>query len=481
MCSARVDTQRQSENTGRTRILVGVPAFRGSDNIAETLRTIQAQDFRAFDVLISVDNGDSVTADACAPFLTDPRFRVVVHEQHLHWAGNLNWLFSQTQHDYFCYWPQDDLATPDYLGKLVQAADAHPDWACTFADIEWFGVGKAHLSFPSLNGFALTRALYLLESLNGVPFRGLVRRHVLARIGGLRQTDFQSAHEEFVWLAKLAREGKFGRVAGPRYLKRQHENSLSLSWRHRNTAWLRAMWVEFGVGMVEAILPAVPANERENLLAIVLERLCCAKDGRVRFYDPLTEPTLFATDFLRAARARCAIEAPSPAADVAIVREILGPWLHADAADPSMVLAHSLGRSGAAEISFKAGGLGTHFLDTAWSVPESWGTWNAEASASLSLPLPQDGRWAIEFLCRGHANTTHRQLIHVDIDDAANMAQWHFDGPEGKWQRLVVSPRGEITTISFRCPNAITPLALGHSNDNRWLALALIAAKIRRA
>jgi glycosyltransferase involved in cell wall biosynthesis len=478
--SRRVTTPRSSDNPAGARVLVGVPAFRGAAHIAETLRSIQRQDFGAFDALISVDNGDRATTDVCQPFLADPRFRVVVHDRHLQWAGNLNWLFSQLQHDFFCYWPQDDQATPDYLGQLVRHADAHPDWACTFSDIEWFGHGKAHLSFPSLDGPPLTRALYVFESLNGVPFRGLVRRDALDRAGPLRSTPFESAHEDFVWLTKLAREGKFGRVEGPLYLKRRHDDSLSLSWHQRDAAWRRAVWLEFGIGMLEAILPVVPANERDAALAIVLERLCCPKEGRVRFYDPLTEPAAFAGDFLRAARARCGITASSPAADDPIIRETLGPWLDAAEIPPATMLLNSLTQSGATEISFRAGGLGTRLLDLAWSVPEAWGTWNAAPSVSLSLPLPQDGRWAIELLCRGHAHSGHTQTVHVDVDDASDVARWHFDSLDDRWLRLVVWPRNAATTIRFRCPDAIAPLALGRSDDNRPLALALIVAKISR-
>jgi GT2 family glycosyltransferase len=481
MAVDHANTPHPLDHPKPARILVGVPAFRGTDHIAETLRAIQRQDFGAFECLISVDNGDRATADACAPFLSDPRFRVVVHDQHLHWAGNFNWLLAKTRHDYFCYWPQDDLATPDYLGSLVRHADTHPDCACAFADIEWFGAGKANLFFPSLEGPPLTRALYVLESLNVVPFRGLVRSDVLTRVGGLRMTEFGSAHEEFVWLAKLAREGKLCRVEGPLYRKRQHDASLSLSWHQRGAVWRRGMWIEFGVGMLEAILPAVPAAEREAMLAVVLERLCVAKEDRVRFYDPLTEARAFAEDFLREARARCGIVAPSPAADDAIARETLGSWLNANAAQPAVALANMLRQPGAAEISFKAGGLGTRFLDAGWSVPEAWGSWSTGPSASLSLPLPQDGRWTIQLRCRSYADARHPQSVHVDIDNAADVAQWRFDRPEDKPQRLSVSPRDATTTIRFRFPDAISPLARGRSDDNRPLALGLVSARISRA
>ena len=79
----------------QARILVGVPAYSGARHIAETLQCITEQDFAAFQVLISVDNCDNETARACEPFLTDPRFRMVVQDTQLGWDRNINWLMSE--------------------------------------------------------------------------------------------------------------------------------------------------------------------------------------------------------------------------------------------------------------------------------------------------------------------------------------------------------------------------------------------------
>src|SRR5687768_10170949 len=149
-----------------SRILVGVPAYRGTAHIAETLASIREQSFAAFDVLISVDNGDGDTARACEPFLSDPRFRLVVQRTHLGWDGNIDLLMPECRRPYFCYWQQDDIATTDYLHALFAFAEANPDFVCTFCDVEWFGNERVLSSFPTLTGFALTRALYVFESLS---------------------------------------------------------------------------------------------------------------------------------------------------------------------------------------------------------------------------------------------------------------------------------------------------------------------------
>jgi len=108
------------------RVLIGVPAYRGAEHIGETLRSIAEQELASFEVSISIDNADRETAIACEPFLSDPRFRMVVHDKRLGWDGNINWLMSQCTAEFFCYWQQDDTATKDYLLSLIAFANANP-------------------------------------------------------------------------------------------------------------------------------------------------------------------------------------------------------------------------------------------------------------------------------------------------------------------------------------------------------------------
>jgi len=140
--------------------------------------------------------------------------------------------------------------------------------------------------------------------MNGAPFRGLMRRDAICRVGPIRSTAYEGALEEFVWLAKLAREGCMRRVEGPLYFKRKHAEALSVKWDARGDAWKRAVWIEFGLGMLEAVWPVVPAGELEIAVSTVLERLCCPKDMRHLFYDPSAEAEAFATDLVTQARQR---------------------------------------------------------------------------------------------------------------------------------------------------------------------------------
>jgi len=475
----------QNDPRQEARILIGVPAYRGAEHIGETLRSIQEQDFRAFDVLVSVDGGDRETARACEAFLSDPRFRIVVQENRLDWHGNINWIMRQAAHEFYCYWPQDDLATRDYLASLVRFADAHPDCVCAFSDIQWFEQETVRSVFPSLSGPALERARYVIESMNGVPFRGLTRVDAMRRAGPLRHTPYQSAHEEFVWLAKLAREGMLGRVEGPLYYKRKHDGSLSPKWHLREPSWKRAVWIEFGIGMLEAMMPLLSHAEHESGLAIILERLCCPRDARFRFYDPAAEPIQFAQDFLREARARCNIATRSHTQDQRVIDQALGRWLAAEALPPGNValaeLTETLAERGELAISFSQGEIGTRLLQDGWAIPESWATWTISDVANLRLPIPEEGgQWTVTFRCAAHASAQHPQTINVDVDPRMDAAQWQFDASDTVERQLLLTRSGDAL-VRFRCPDAVSPQALGHGEDSRPLALALVSATIRSA
>lgn len=64
-------------------VTIGVPVYRGQDDIPITLECLRTQTYPNLDVLISVDAADQETATACEPFLArDSRFRIHVQPAH---------------------------------------------------------------------------------------------------------------------------------------------------------------------------------------------------------------------------------------------------------------------------------------------------------------------------------------------------------------------------------------------------------------
>lgn len=85
-------------------VTIGVPVYRGADDIAVTLESVRTQTYPHLDVVISVDASDMETAAVCEPFLKrDPRFRMTVQSSRLGWAGNTDWTMRQRRGEFYLF------------------------------------------------------------------------------------------------------------------------------------------------------------------------------------------------------------------------------------------------------------------------------------------------------------------------------------------------------------------------------------------
>jgi GT2 family glycosyltransferase len=322
-------------------VLIGMPVFRGRELVPESLRSILDQTFGDYRVLVSIDGQDEDSAAACKQFTSDPRISFTVQENRLGWASNLNWLMEQCDAPFFCYWQQDDICATNYLSSLHACAIANSGAACCYSDIQWFGGLFGRESLPSITGTPLNRVLMQVEKGHFAPFRGLVRKDALHAAGSVRLTSYDSRLEDLVWVAKLARYGDLIRVPDTLYFKRVHRSNAHSSGKSLPDEYRRSVWIEYGLGMIEAALPLVNSvPEQLRLFETVLERILVPRDGRWVFFDPVRDGSAnavsFANDFLDAVLRRFGAEPwshaarlPDPRAALALVSA------HAARVDPA--------------------------------------------------------------------------------------------------------------------------------------------------
>jgi Glycosyl transferase family 2 len=235
------------------RITVGLPVYKGADLISKALVCLQQQTFGNFEAIISVDGNDNATAAVCRPFLTDPRFRMVVHQERLDWVGNFNWLLQQDLKEFFCYRQHDDTTAPQFFDVLLQVADKEPDAAAVYCDCQHVGGRKDIEIVPSIRGEPLERMFQYIARLPHigapVPIRGLVRTPAIRQAGLVRSDEFRAAWQVFGWLANLLRWGGFCRVAEPLYYRLDHARSYT---REYWAGARRAAWPTLFTGLLEA-------------------------------------------------------------------------------------------------------------------------------------------------------------------------------------------------------------------------------------
>ncbi len=262
------------------RITIGIPVFRGETLVADALRSVEAQTFRDFKVIISVDGGDERSAAACRPFERDPRFRVVVQNEQLGWAGNINWLVGQTDTEFFQYVAQDDRIDPACHETLIAHADQNPQALIVASDVMVFGERKLLQNDPPLPGSSFDRVVAQLSYGRSTPHYGLIRTAALRAVPPLLVDRFNSALEYFVLIMNITRIGEIHFVPRVLYFKRLHAASTGHKIRKWEPGYLRAAWINSWVRLVAAAWPAVNTkDEARTLLTVALSQVVSPRSG----------------------------------------------------------------------------------------------------------------------------------------------------------------------------------------------------------
>jgi glycosyltransferase involved in cell wall biosynthesis len=105
---------------------VCVPTRNGARWIEETLRSILAQDFRDFEVIIGDDASTDGTAEIAAGF-DDPRIRIHRFDEWDGLGANWNRTLRLARGEFVALVCQDDLLSPQWASKLVDLLRKHPE------------------------------------------------------------------------------------------------------------------------------------------------------------------------------------------------------------------------------------------------------------------------------------------------------------------------------------------------------------------
>jgi len=184
----------------RTRVSVIVVNYNGMSYIETCLRSVLAQSFSDFE-LILVDNKSS---DGSLDFVRRmfPDLLVVANEQNLGYTGGINSGIARAKGEYFAPLNVDTEAEKNWLGAMVEFMDANPDaGAVTPKSLLYRDRGKVGVMGLSIHitGLGFVRGLNSQDSdLPTEPFpvggvsgcSYLVRREIVEQMGGLNEDNF---------------------------------------------------------------------------------------------------------------------------------------------------------------------------------------------------------------------------------------------------------------------------------------------------
>jgi len=259
--------------TAAPEITVCVPAYLGEAFVGNTLASLARQTHRGFRVLVSVDPSPDGTLAICRTWESDPRFRVIAQPVRLGWPENVNWLLERVTTPRLCIMPHDDWVEPDYLSRLSAVLDAEPGAVVAYTDILLEINGQA-LTADSLTGDPCRRMCsFLTDTLNAVPWRGLIRTGA-ALATDLLQDRAGGFAADTLWLLELCALGGFLRVPGLSYHKRSPSGSVTGGWSRWPPGVLEAHWMDHHADCLRTALVARPwsASQRQAIAAAAVVR-----------------------------------------------------------------------------------------------------------------------------------------------------------------------------------------------------------------
>jgi glycosyltransferase involved in cell wall biosynthesis len=268
----------------RPLVTLGVPVFRGQEDLPQTLECLRTQTYDNLEILVSVDGGDIASAEAAHPFLSDSRFRLVVQSERLGWAGNSDWTIQNRRGEYYLYQQHDDDVSPTYIADLLAYAEQHPSAVICYAEMELAGLVEGRVRHEPILGDPLTRALTFIERLDSSAFRGMIRGGALDKTSGLQVTDYESFDSFYLLMTELALLGEFHFVEGPTYYRRLHGDNLHLKWYNWSPEQKRAAWAMLAAHLLEIVVPlGATMSERRHIFDTVVERFAVPREGRHMF------------------------------------------------------------------------------------------------------------------------------------------------------------------------------------------------------
>lgn len=219
-------------------VSIGMAVYNGEKYLDEAIRSILAQTYTNFELIISDNASTDRTAEICQRYAAqDARIRYSRNETNIGGANNENLTFRLSRGKYFRWAAHDDICAPELIERCVEVLETHPEVVlCHTTVIDIDDAGKVLRYTRSVQGshpspFQRFREIsdrsHACEATYGLVRSEIIRRTRLQ----LNYTD-----SDRVFLCELALYGPFYQIQEPLFYKRHHAGNRYLDWRGR-MAW----------------------------------------------------------------------------------------------------------------------------------------------------------------------------------------------------------------------------------------------------
>ena len=228
--------------TTRVKVSMAMPVYNGEAYVEAALRSLGAQTYEDYELLISDNASTDRTEQICRDIAAgDPRIRYARRPVNVGFARNQNDVIRLSRGEYFLLTHHDDLRAPDYLARTVEVLDSDPTVSVCYTgtqDIDERGDPVARVD-PPLRLDAPDRRIRFREIIRMdhicEPDFGLTRNDLLQRSG--LHGDY--ADSDRVLLAELILQGPFRKIPDFLFFRRAHaaQSTAVAQDRVSRTVW----------------------------------------------------------------------------------------------------------------------------------------------------------------------------------------------------------------------------------------------------
>ena len=205
-------------------VSVVLPVHNGRDFVERSVRSVLAQDFTDFELVIGDDGSDDGTGELVAELAAeDPRIRLLRRPTKSGLAGSANWVISEARAPLVAIAHADDIYDPSRLRRQVELLTSRPDAVMVGALADGIDAQGRLVQPPNLSA--------LLKPSSFAPFPHttvMFRAAAFARTGGYRA--HADAWEDLDLYWRMAEQGRI--LVIPDVLARYRHSPVSIRERH---------------------------------------------------------------------------------------------------------------------------------------------------------------------------------------------------------------------------------------------------------
>lgn len=226
-----------------------IPAYNAEATLGSAIRSVLSQTRGDFELVVVDDGSRDRTPAVARSFESDPRVRIVRHENR-GLASARNTGIASSRGRYIAFLDSDDLWMPEYLEALGDALESSPDAGIAYTD-GWVlddatrriarrtvMAGQRPPVPPPQSAEEFLRMLVVRR--NFVPAEAMVRKATLEDVGGFNES-LPALEDYELWLRILSHGYRAVRPPGLLLVRRDRADSMSkdprLMWEAHQAVW----------------------------------------------------------------------------------------------------------------------------------------------------------------------------------------------------------------------------------------------------